>query len=76
MSKVIEYRVRSVDRHVITRFERDGDAEGCSELLGEFGNWERAITIAQRLSAGEEGARFIYPGDDHQQLSADDPTIA
>ena len=63
MTKKIEYRVRPVQRYVITRYEeesREGYGSNAgSEPLGEFDNWERAIDIAQRLASSEEGAKYI-----------------
>lgn len=66
MSKFIEYRVRQVVRHVITKYVREEDGAS-SEVVCELGNWEKAIDLAQKLAAADGGV-YVYPNQDERGL--------
>ncbi len=56
---MIEYRVRPVNRFVVTRFYDVGEISGrSSNLCGEFDNLEWAEKVGSALAMSEEGAVF------------------
>jgi threonine dehydratase len=64
--KIIEYRVRQVMRHVITKYTSTENGAG-SEVICELGNWEKAIDLAKKL-AEVDGGVYIYPHQDECTL--------
>lgn len=76
MAEIIEYRVRQVVRHIITKYTRDENSAG-SEVVCELDNWEKAINLAQKL-AEVDGGVYVYPHQDITplQAAADTPVVA
>ena len=69
MTVKIEYRVRPVTRHIVTRFHQEDHENGCasggSSSLGEFDNPETAYAVAY-ASCKLEHERLGYPLDDER----------
>lgn len=71
--KKVEYRVKSVTRYIVTRFEEeshdDGSESGGCEGFGEFNNFVSAYKVAFGLCKSEhdefgvdrKDGEFIYP---------------
>lgn len=55
MSKLVEYKVRPVERYVITRYEEDGASAACAER-GEFSSPYIAQEVAFSLGKREQEA--------------------
>lgn len=62
MQDLIEYKVRTVTRYVVTRFERRGDSGGCAGC-GEFDNFDTAYAVGYALCKAEHD-RLGWPLDD------------
>lgn len=60
----VEYRVRKVERYVVTRWH-GGDKETGSEERGEFANADTAFEVAYALCK-QEHDRLGYPLDDER----------
>lgn len=65
MSKaLVEYRVRPVERYVVTRYHTaapgDGTAKGGSEVCGEFDNEHHANVICATLAHYDVGAPAFF----------------
>ena len=60
--RIVEYRVRKVDRFIITRYTHEttptGGSSGGCETLGEFDNALKAEVIAQALAKSDEGSEY------------------
>lgn len=70
MNQKIEYRVRPVERYVVTRYhnETDGPRHSVgSEGKGEFDNAETAFAVAYALCAEEHRSLGWMPGDERIQ---------
>lgn len=66
---LIEYKVRKIDRYIITRYEETGpDAKGgdaaCSGTRGEYENADVAFEVAYALCKAEHERMGWLPGDD------------
>lgn len=62
---MIEYRVKRVERFIVTRFENDGDkAQSARQIGKEFDNFETAYEVGYALARGEQERLGILPGDD------------
>ena len=74
MTKKVEYRVRSVTKYIVTRYEESGNADGLAVCAGStqhgtFENGETAYHVARALCRQEHVAsgepvgsmNFIYP---------------
>ena len=59
----VEYRVRPVDRFVVTRWHQSENGSGAIETLGEYANHEMAYNVAYALCKAEHD-RLGYPIDD------------
>ena len=64
----IEYRVRRVERFIVTRFEReDGPnvqaAQSSRQIGREFDNFETAYEVATALARAEQERLGLPPGD-------------
>lgn len=60
----IEYRVRSVTRYIVTRYEQSGNGGAC-DTKGEYGNVQTAYDVAHALCR-EEHNRLGWPIDDER----------
>lgn len=50
--KKVEYKVKPVTRYIITRYETDGVAAGCT-TMGEFSTSQGATFVATALASHE-----------------------
>lgn len=69
---LIEYKVRKVERFIVTRFETSGpDAEGkgnsVSSVRGEYENPDMAYEVGYALCRAEHERLGFPPGDDRIQ---------
>lgn len=64
----VEYRVRPVERFVVTKFQPDG---GCS-VIGEYPNGQLATTVKEAFDRAEGRTGIPYP-DFPQSSSLDSP---
>jgi hypothetical protein len=79
MTKLIEYRVRPIDRFVITRFEDEGDGNRRSAFLGEYDSAELAHEVAYALCREEhrtlgwklDDERIQYPKREEGAVKAE-----
>lgn len=62
----IEYRVKRVERFIVTRFEEDANAtSGSSRQIGkEFDNFDTAYEVGYALAKQEKDRLGLLPGDD------------
>lgn len=80
--KNVEYRVRKVERFIVTKYEFEG-IKGCirgpgSQMVGEYGSYETAYAVAYALcrSAHEQlgyppyDERVQYPRPDLDEVGA------
>ena len=67
MPDLIEYRVRPVTRHIVTRYEMTGGV-GASTTLGEHPNPDVAHQVGHALAFAEREALGWPPGDDRMQF--------
>ena len=58
-----EYKVRPVERYVVTKFTSDSPNGGRSETIGEFDNYERAYLNAYALAGMDAKKRGLPDGD-------------
>ena len=67
----VEYRVRAVDRYVVTRHYEglDGRSGGC-DAKGEFDNREVAQAVGYALAKEEADRLNRAPGDDYVTFPA------
>jgi hypothetical protein len=49
MNRIVEYRVRPVSRHIVTRYESEGDG---SSVIGEFPSRDAAMLVAHAFQSG------------------------
>lgn len=63
---MIEYRIKRVERFIVTRYEEGkGSQTGSSRQFGkEFDNFETAYEVGYALARGEQERLGILPGDD------------
>jgi len=59
----IEYKVRKIERFIVTRFEQDDDGGAGSTAIGEYSS-ERAAYDVAYACAKVEHERLGYPEDD------------
>lgn len=62
----IEYRVKRVERFIVTRFEGGSDnSTASSRQIGkEFDNFETAYEVGYALAKGDQERLGLHPGDD------------
>lgn len=65
---VIEYKVRPVQRFVVTRFHRTSDGASASIQLGEFPAWDTAFSVATALAEQERQMRGLVLDDPRIQF--------
>lgn len=53
----VEYRVKCVQRYLITRYQQDENSTGFSETKGEYDNSEVAHEVAYALCSAERDVR-------------------
>ena len=73
-NRQIEYRVRTVTRYVVTRYESGEYANGV-ETKGEFDNDEIAHEVARALCK-DEHQRLGWPIDDERIKYPESPEVA
>lgn len=63
---MIEYRVKRVERFIVTRYEESASQmTGSARQIGkEFDNFETAYEVGYALARGEQERLGILPGDD------------
>lgn len=61
----IEYRIRAVERYIVTRFEEDTEFRnaGSRQIGGEHDNAEVAYQVAYALARKEQEDLGLPPGD-------------
>jgi len=67
----LEYRVRKVERYIITRYEEREEEPGCaqagsSSVRGEFSDANTAYEVAYALCKVEHEAHLGWPIDDER----------
>lgn len=78
--KNVEYRVRKVERFIVTKYEFDGvEGRVCdagSQMIGEYGSYETAYAVAcamckeahQQLGYPVDDVRVQYPRPDFDRI--------
>lgn len=63
---MIEYRVKRVERFIVTRYEQDENATTCaSRQVGkEFDSFETAYEVGYALARADQERLGLPPGDD------------
>ena len=60
----IEYRVRKVERFIVTRYEESAVNPATVKEVGEYPNGEVAYNVAYALAKHEQDQLGCPPGDD------------
>lgn len=64
----IEYRVRKIERYLVTRYHEDGEGTtGGVETKGEYGGADVAYEVAYALCKAEHDRLGFPPGDERIQ---------
>lgn len=63
---MIEYRVKRVERFIVTKFEDDatGGTVSCRQIGKEFDNFETAYEVGYALAKADKERLGLMPGDD------------
>lgn len=62
----IEYRVKRVERFIVTRYQQDEGLPTASirQIGKEFDNFETAYEVGYALAKGDQERLGLHPGDD------------
>lgn len=78
--KNVDYRVRKVERFIVTKYEFQGEqgriSDSASQMIGEYGSYETAYAVAyalckeahQQLGYPLDDMRVQYPDPDFEQI--------
>lgn len=62
---MIEYRVKRVERFIVTRYEEDdnGTTGSCRQIGAEYSSFETAYEVGSALARADQERLALSPGD-------------